>query len=95
MTYEVIIASIEDYIGIIQLNRPEALNALNDHLLVELTDALKHFLQDEEVLSIIITGDEKSFCAGADLKEMVAREPMDMSVTIDLETKQLNFIRVR
>ena len=78
MTYDTIFARVEDQIGIIQLNRPEALNALNDHLLGELTDALKHFLQDEEVLSIIITGDEKSFCAGADLKEMVAREPMDM-----------------
>jgi enoyl-CoA hydratase len=78
MTYDTIFARVEDQIGIIQLNRPEALNALNDHLLGELADALKHFLQDEEVLCIIITGDEKSFCAGADLKEMVAREPMDM-----------------
>jgi enoyl-CoA hydratase len=78
MTYDTIFARVEDQIGIIQLNRPEALNALNDHLLGELADALKHFLQDQEVLCIIITGDEKSFCAGADLKEMVAREPMDM-----------------
>lgn len=78
MTYDTIFARVEDQIGIIQLNRPEALNALNDHLLGELADALKHFLQDEEVLCIIIAGDEKSFCAGADLKEMVAREPMDM-----------------
>ena len=78
MTYDTIFARVEDQIGIIQLNRPEALNALNDHLLGELADALKHFLQDQEVLCIIITWDEKSFCAGADLKEMVAREPMDM-----------------
>jgi enoyl-CoA hydratase len=78
MTYEMIIASIEDQIGIIQLNRPEALNALNDQLLSELADILKRFLQDDEVRCVILTGSEKSFCAGADLKEMVSREPRDM-----------------
>jgi enoyl-CoA hydratase len=78
MTYEMVIASIEDHIGIIQLNRPEALNALNDRFLGELADALKTFIQDDEVRCIIITGSEKSFCAGADLKEMVSREPRDM-----------------
>jgi enoyl-CoA hydratase len=78
MTYDMIIVSIEDHIGIIQLNRPEALNALNDHLLSELADILKSFLQDDEVRCVIISGSEKSFCAGADLKEMVSREPRDM-----------------
>jgi enoyl-CoA hydratase len=78
MTYDTIVARVEDQIGIIQLNRPEALNALNDHLLGELADVLKHFLQDDEVRCIIITGGEKSFCAGADLKEMISREPADM-----------------
>jgi enoyl-CoA hydratase len=78
MTYEMIIVSIEDHIGIIQLNRPEALNALNDHLLSELAEALKSFNEDDEVRCVILTGSEKSFCSGADLKEMVSREPGDM-----------------
>ncbi len=78
MTYDTIVASVEDQIGIIQLNRPEALNALNDHILGELVDAVKHFLQYDEVRSIIITGSEKSFSAGADLKEMISREPGDI-----------------
>jgi enoyl-CoA hydratase len=78
MTYHLIIAGIEDHIGIIELNRPEALNALNERLLGELADAMKSFLQNDEVRCIIITGSEKSFCAGADLKEMVSRESRDI-----------------
>jgi enoyl-CoA hydratase len=78
MTYDTIVASVEDQIGIIQLNRPDALNALNDHLLGELTDVLKIFLQEGKVRCIIITGSEKSFCAGADIKEMISREPRDI-----------------
>jgi enoyl-CoA hydratase len=78
MNYDMIIASIEDHIGIIELNRPEALNALNDRLLDELADAMKLFIQNNEVRCMIITGSEKSFCAGADLKEMVSRESRDI-----------------
>jgi enoyl-CoA hydratase len=78
MNYDMILVSIEDHIGIVQMNRPEALNALNDRLLGELADALKSFLEDDEVRCIIITGSEKSFCAGADLKEMVSRTPEDI-----------------
>jgi enoyl-CoA hydratase len=78
MTYDTIVASIEDQIGIIQLNRPEALNALNDHLLEELTDVLKTFLKENKVSCMIITGSEKSFCAGADIKEMISREPRNV-----------------
>jgi len=78
MTYDMIITSIEDHIGIIELNRPEALNALNDRLLGELADAVKVFLQNNEVRGVIITGSEKAFSAGADLKEMVLRESRDI-----------------
>ncbi len=78
MSYDTILASAENRIGIIQLNRPEALNALNDHLLSELADALKYFLKDDEVRCIIIAGGEKAFCAGADLKEMISRGPKDV-----------------
>lgn len=78
MTYDTIVLTLEDHVGLIQLNRPEVLNALNDKLLGELSDALKSFIQDDEVRCIIITGSEKSFSAGADLKEMVSREPRDI-----------------
>jgi enoyl-CoA hydratase len=78
MTYDMIITSIEDHTGIIELNRPEALNALNDSLLGELADAMKLFLQNNKVRCIIITGSEKAFSAGADLKEMVSRKSGDM-----------------
>jgi enoyl-CoA hydratase len=78
MTYDTIVASVEDQIGIIQLNRPEALNALNDHLLSELADILEKFLKDDEVRCMIIAGGEKSFCAGADVNEMILREPEDI-----------------
>ncbi|SPF43355.1 enoyl-CoA hydratase-isomerase [Syntrophobacter sp. SbD1] len=78
MTYDTIVASVEDQIGIIQLNRPEALNALNDHLLSELAEVLKNFLKDDKVRCIIIAGGEKAFCAGADVNEMISREPRDI-----------------
>lgn len=78
MTYDTIVSSVEVHIGTIELNRPEALNALNDCLLSELADAMKLFLQNNEVRGIIITGSEKAFSAGADLKEMVLRESRDM-----------------
>jgi enoyl-CoA hydratase len=78
MSYDSIVVTVEDRIGIIELNRPEALNALNDRLLGELANALKYFIQDDEVRCIIITGSEKSFCAGADVKEMISRKPGDI-----------------
>uniref|UniRef100_A0A1B6DFI9 Probable enoyl-CoA hydratase, mitochondrial n=1 Tax=Clastoptera arizonana TaxID=38151 RepID=A0A1B6DFI9_9HEMI len=58
-------------IGIIQLNRPKALNALCDSLIKELVDAVKKFDQDESIGALIITGNEKAFAAGADIKEMM------------------------
>jgi len=78
MFYDTIAASVENRIGIIQLNRPEALNALNDRLLSELAEALKNFLKDDKVRCIIIAGGEKAFCAGADVNEMVSRGPKDI-----------------
>ena len=78
MAYDTIALTVEDRVGIIQLNRPEALNALNDRLLGELAHGLDYFTRNDELRCIIITGSEKSFCAGADLKEMVSREPRDI-----------------
>ncbi|XP_027051262.1 enoyl-CoA hydratase, mitochondrial-like [Pocillopora damicornis] len=57
-------------VGFIQLNRPKALNALCDQLMSELQDALDDFETDKNVGAIVITGSEKAFAAGADIKEM-------------------------
>lgn len=64
-------------IGVITLNRPEARNALNRKMLQELGDALDGFENDPQIRSIIITGN-KDFCAGADIKEMIAIKPEEI-----------------
>ena len=70
MTYENIIVETREKVGFIQLNRPQALNALNSALLAELATALESFDKDNNIGAIIITGSEKAFAAGADIKEM-------------------------
>jgi len=71
MTYECIEVRTEaDKVGIIQLNRPKQLNALNDQLMDELGQALKTFDADEKIGCIIVTGNEKAFAAGADITAM-------------------------
>ena len=71
MTYECIEVRTEaDKVGIIQLNRPKQLNALNDQLMDELGQALKAFDVDEKIGCIIVTGSEKAFAAGADINAM-------------------------
>ncbi|XP_017552062.1 enoyl-CoA hydratase, mitochondrial [Pygocentrus nattereri] len=60
-------------VGFIQLNRPKALNALCDDLILEVNKALDSFEQDGEVGAVVITGSEKAFAAGADIKEMQNR----------------------
>ncbi|HEY0200762.1 MAG TPA: enoyl-CoA hydratase [Burkholderiaceae bacterium] len=71
MSYELIAVRTEaDKVGIITLNRPKQLNALNDQLMNELGDALKAFQADEHIGCIIITGSEKAFAAGADIAAM-------------------------
>ena len=70
MAYETIIVEVEDHIALIKLNRPDALNALNQQLLGELMDALEVADGNESVRCIVLTGSEKAFAAGADIKEM-------------------------
>ncbi|MEM7209633.1 MAG: enoyl-CoA hydratase [Pseudomonadota bacterium] len=70
MSYENILLEIHESVGLITLNRPKAMNALNTPLMRELTDALEKLEQDDEVGAIVITGNEKAFAAGADIKEM-------------------------
>src|SRR5512136_1294330 len=70
MTYQNIVAETRGRVGIIRLNRPQALNALNKALISELTQAIETFDADERIGCLLITGNDKAFAAGADIKEM-------------------------
>ncbi|GAB3025657.1 enoyl-CoA hydratase [Mycobacterium bourgelatii] len=69
-TYETILVEREERVGIITLNRPKALNALNSQVMDEVTTAATELDNDPGIGAIIITGSEKAFAAGADIKEM-------------------------
>ena len=88
MTYEFIIAEPQyrEHIALIQLNRPKELNALNLQLMQELKTALNEFDKDETIRCIIITGNEKAFAAGADIKQMESRTAIDMLKIDQFET---------
>jgi enoyl-CoA hydratase len=73
MAYETILAETRDAVGLITLNRPQALNALNATIVAELNTALDAFEADDAVGCIVITGSEKAFAAGADIKEMQSK----------------------
>ena len=79
--YQSLIVTRENAIAIIQLNRPSVLNALNFELMAELVKALEALDDDDTVNVIIITGGEKAFAAGADLKEMSQATPVDLIIS--------------
>ena len=68
----------EKHIALIQLNRPKELNALNLQLMMELRDALKELDNNDEVRAIVLTGNEKAFAAGADIKQMADKTTIEM-----------------
>lgn len=68
----------QPHVALIQLNRPKELNALNLQLMGELRDALKELDDNDEVRAIIITGNERAFAAGADIKQMAGKTAIDM-----------------
>ena len=69
MNYETIILEKKDYIATVILNRPDRLNAINDQMVNELFDALASADRDDETRVIVITGTDRSFCSGADLRD--------------------------
>jgi enoyl-CoA hydratase len=77
MAYETILVETRGRVGLITFNRPQALNALNDRLIGELNQALDGFEADAGIGAIVVTGSEKAFAAGADIKEMQAKTYMD------------------
>ena len=78
MTYENILTRVEGRAGVVQLNRPKALNALNRELMTELMDALDAFDGDPAIGCLVVTGSERAFAAGADIKEMASATPTSM-----------------
>jgi enoyl-CoA hydratase len=77
MSYQTIIVETKGKVGIIRLNRPQALNALNAQLNADLTAAIDAFEADDAIGCVILTGSEKAFAAGADIKEMAGKSHMD------------------
>ncbi|MBU2548482.1 MAG: enoyl-CoA hydratase/isomerase family protein [Proteobacteria bacterium] len=71
MSYETLLVEIRDSVGLITLNRPDRLNAINYQMSVDLEAVLAEFAADGQVRSVILTGAGRAFCAGADIKEMV------------------------
>ncbi|WP_371224976.1 enoyl-CoA hydratase [Roseovarius sp. 2305UL8-3] len=78
MAFETIIVEVEDHVALITLNRPDAMNALNQQLLSELAQALGEAQENDKVRCIIITGSEKAFAAGADIKMMSEQSFVDV-----------------
>jgi enoyl-CoA hydratase len=77
MQYENILVETHGKVGLVRLNRPKALNALNDQLMDELGQALSQFDKDENIGCIVLTGSEKAFAAGADIAAMANYSYMD------------------
>ncbi len=78
VTYDNILLAVDGPVATITLNRPKALNALNAALMTELGDALTQLDTDEAVRCIVLTGAERAFAAGADIKEMAGATPITM-----------------
>ncbi len=91
MPYETILVETRDRVGLVRLNRPKALNALNSTLLSELMQALEAFDADPAIGAIVIAGDERAFAAGADIKEMADASVVHMLTRSHIET----FDRIR
>ncbi|MAZ09706.1 MULTISPECIES: enoyl-CoA hydratase [unclassified Limnobacter] len=78
MTYETILVETIGKVGLVRLNRPQVLNALNDQLMTELGDALMAFDSDDNIGAMVITGSDKAFAAGADIGAMASFTYMDV-----------------
>ena len=76
--YSYLLTKIKDKVGVVQLNRPDVLNALNQQLMEELCNALEMFDRSEEVGAIILAGNRRAFAAGADISQMATATPVSM-----------------
>ena len=78
INFKNLLLSQDGFVATVQLNRPKVLNALNIELMTELVDCLEALDQDSGVRAIVLTGSERAFAAGADIKEMADASAMDM-----------------
>lgn len=95
MAYETLIVEIEDHVALVKLNRPDALNALNAQLLTELAEAMTAAQKNDKVRCIVLTGSDKAFAAGADIKMMSEKSYTEV-FTQDLfggETAEIGRVR--
>jgi enoyl-CoA hydratase len=81
MPYEFILTEIRGRVGLITLNRPQVMNALNHQLVIEVMDALEVFDRNEDIGTMVIAGNEKAFAAGADIKEIANKTEQEMIST--------------
>jgi len=95
MAYETIIVEIADGIALITLNRPDALNALNTQLLDELATAVEAADASDKVRCIVLTGSDKAFAAGADIKEMAEKTFVEMYRQNFFGAETDRFLKVR
>ena len=95
MAYETIIVAISDHVCTITLNRPDALNALNDQLLKELAGAMTEAQANDKVRCIVLTGSEKAFAAGADIKMMSEKTFVDVFAGDLFTAETEEILRVR
>ena len=95
MNYENIIVETRGKVGLVTLNRPKALNALSPDLMRELSKAVDIFEADSQIGCIVVTGSDKAFAAGADIKEMKSKSYMDvyMSDFITAEWERISRCR--
>jgi enoyl-CoA hydratase len=81
MAYQTVIVETNDHVALVKLHRPDALNALNLQLMSELATALTEADADDAVRCIVLTGSEKAFAAGADIREMATKSFVDVYST--------------
>lgn len=81
MAFENILVEIRGSVGLVTLNRPQVLNALNEALIAELNEALSSFESNPDIGCTVITGSEKAFAAGADVKEMAGKGYIEAYLT--------------
>ena len=91
MALNTLIVEIDEHVSIIKLNRPDALNALNSEMLGELAATLREAEENDKVRVIVLTGSEKVFAAGADVKEMAEKTFVEVFTT-DLFAKEVETV---
>ena len=94
MTYETILADVEDGVGILTLNRPEKLNAMNRKLGNELHDALKRFEADDAVGCIVLTGAGRAFSAGGDIHEQLEDDAKHSDDELDRMRERRHYLDI-